>query len=178
MYRTMENIAAVNSYLYPTQDAPPRPFNKQMESIRDGRLSFSESYDCIIKGDMKWYEEVLRIRRNSTHYIFGIGVCEYDADGELIMGYHNYEVSERKGKRSSTGKILNHIQDSARDLFSGFESCIEAIGNAWLEEIDPNAKSMIPFDLPDRTEFRELSLEEYRAGKKGRLVTTNYLKDN
>jgi len=175
IYRTMENIAAINSYLYPTRDAPPWSFRKQMEKVREGEFSFSDSYDSIIKGDMKWYEEVLRIRRNSAHFIIGIGVCLDDAEGELIMGYHNYEVSEREGKHSSTGEILNRIQESAGELFSGFETCVEAIGNAWLEEVDPTSKSLIPYDLPDRTEFRELSLKEYRVGKKGRLVATNYL---
>lgn len=172
MYGTMENISAINSYLYPTNEAPPWSFREQMMKIRASKLSFSDSYDSIVKGDMEWYEEVLRIRRNSTHFVFGLGVFLRDEDGKMVMGYHGHEVSEREGKRSDDGVISNRILESSMELYSEFEACISAIGGAWLTEIDPNARGSITFVYPDRIESREFSLAEYRSAKEGKLINT------
>ena len=176
IYKAMENVAKVNLFLYDSKQAPPHDFQRQMRSIANAKLGFSKSYDRIMKEDMDWYKDVLRIRENSNHYSIGMGVFKRDDNGKPILQYLNYEISRREANRGNDGKIESNILDSAKELGARFNSCMGAIGSAWLEEVDPTKRCAIPFLYPDRMETRMLSLEEYRAGQLGELVVAARLK--
>jgi hypothetical protein len=172
IYKALENIAKINLFLYDSKRNPPHDFQKQRNHIIAGKLSFSKSYDRVMKKDMDWYGEVLRIRENTNHYAIGTGVYRRDDEGKPILQYLNYEISRRKANcGDAAGKIESNILHSARDLHARFQSSINAIASAWLDEVDPSKKGVLPFLYPDRLEMRNVSLEEYRAGQLGELVT-------
>jgi hypothetical protein len=170
IYKSMENVAKVNMFLYDSKQAPPHDFQEQRQNIAKGKLNFSISYDRIMKESMGWYGDVLRIRHNSNHYAIGTGAYKRDDDGKPILQYLNYEISERRANRGTTGRIENNILDSAKGLWTRFNSCVNAIGSAWLEEVDPTIRCEISFLFPDRAEMRKVNLDEYRAGELGELV--------
>lgn len=176
IYKAMENVAKVNLFLYDSKQAPPHDFQKQMRRIANAKLGFSKSYDRIMKEDMDWYKDVLRIRENSNHYAIGMGVFKRDDSGRPILQYLNYEISRREANCGNAGKIEINILDSAMELCTRFNSCMDAIGSAWLEEVDPTERCAIRFGYPDRIETRRVSLEEYRAGEHGELVVVTPFK--
>jgi hypothetical protein len=171
IYKAMENVAKVNIFLYDSKH-PPHTFEDQMTKIRNGILKLSESYDRVMMDKMDWYREIPPIRNNSNHYIIGTGVYKRDDKGTPILQYLYYEISERKENRGETGKIEKDILDSARSLCTRFNSCMDDICSAWLQEVDPTEACTIPFIYSDRIETRRISLGEYRAGQDGELMAT------
>lgn len=176
IFKTMENIAKVNLFLFESKSNPPHDFLGQMERAKKDALQFNESYSRVMKNQMEWYEDVPRIRNNSSHYVSGTGVFEYGDDGKPVPVYQSYEISERKENRSGSTKIKFRILPTVQKWRNELLSCIDSIGRAWLEELDDEMACLIPYIYPDRTEFRKISLRDYRAGLEGEVAGTTRIR--
>jgi len=54
---------------------------------------------------MKWYSHVNRVRSNANHFLTGTNVFGRSGEGELVLEYLNYNLSNRKDHSTDPFKI-------------------------------------------------------------------------
>jgi hypothetical protein len=172
IYKSMESIARMNLFIYPTKKNPPHGFTDQIKSIKkihpESHL-FSKSYDSAAIGHLEFYEKVNRIRRNSTHFMGGIEVFDQGEDGLLIPLYFNFELSMR-GRKAPDSKMILRIADETKSLKEGYQSWLNDIFSAYLDELDEETQGIVMFRSPEAVEHRSFTMKEFLSGGEGRVV--------
>lgn len=168
IYNIMENLAKISLFMFDANINPKHGFSDQMKKINKGELKFHPDYDKLIKEEMDWYMEVHQIRSNTNHYMVGMNVFGRADDGEWIPQYMNFNISGRFSDNDF--KIERNILRDTEFFNNSTIKILNQISGIYIERMEKEKPCAVPFFEKDGIEFREISYNQFIAGKKGKLI--------
>ena len=168
IYNIMENLAKIHLFMFDANINPGHRFSDQMKKIKEGKLKFHPDYDKLIKEEMDWYMEVHQIRSNTNHYMVGMNVFGRADDGEWIPQYMNFSISDRLSDNDF--KIERNILRDTEFFYNSTIKILNQISEIYIERMDKEKPCVVTIIEEDGIEFREISYNQFMAGKKGKLI--------
>lgn len=168
IYNIMENLAKINLFMFDANINPNHGFSDQMKNINKGKLKFHPDYDKLIKEEMDWYMEVHQIRSNTNHYMVGMNVFGRADNGEWIPQYMNFNISDRSSDNDF--KIERNILRDTEFFYNSTIKILNQISEIYIERMDKEKPCVVIIVEKDGIEFREISYNQFIAGKKGKLI--------
>jgi hypothetical protein len=168
IYNIMENSAKISLFMFDANINPKHGFSDQMKEINKGKLKFHPDYDKLIKEEMDWYMEVHQIRSNTNHYMVGMDVFGRANDGGWIPQYMNFKISARFSDNDF--KIERNILRDTEFFYNSTIKILNQISEIYIERMDKEKPCVVTIIEKDGIEFREISYNQFIAGKKGKLI--------
>ncbi|BBL63601.1 MAG: hypothetical protein AAGU10_00685 [Methanosarcina mazei] len=119
---------------------------------------------------MKWYSQVHRVISNANHFLTGTNVFGRSEEGEPVLEYLNYNLSDHNDHSMDPFKIEYDILSTVNSFYNATISTLNKIADIYLEKMDKDKKCHITFIVDGYLEIRELSCNELMHGKLGKLI--------
>ena len=170
IYNIMENISRINLFMFELNTSVKPKFTDQMKQIKSEKLKFHPEYDKLIKEEMNWYLQVHRVRSNANHFLTGTNVFGRSGEGEPVLEYLNYNLSDRNDHSIDPFKIEYDILSTVDSFYNATISTLNKIADIYLEKMDKDKKCHITFIVDGYLEIRELSCNDLIQGELGKLI--------